>query len=336
MKRLVVCSDGTWNRPDQVDRGQRSPSNVVKIARAVAPVDAEGNAQVVFYDRGVGTGNFLDRLTGGAFGAGLSANLRDTYRFLVHNFVPGDEIYLFGFSRGAFTARSTGGLIRNCGLLRKSQAHRIGEAYDMYRSPTMAPSSNQAVTFRARYSHETPIRFVGVWDTVGALGVPISLLRWFTRRRYQFHDMELSRFVEHAYHGLAIDERRKSFHPSLWQTKPSADQKVEQAWFAGVHTNVGGGYRDSGLSDIALLWMVEKAKGAGLFFDEDYLQALSRPNAGGELRDSRRGLFKLLGSLLRPIGQQAQGQESVHKSALERHRLDPSYRPVNLEDHLGT
>ena len=336
MKRLVVCSDGTWNRPDQVDRGQRSPSNVVKMARAVAPADAEGNTQVVFYDRGVGTGNLLDRLTGGWFGAGLSANLQDNYRFLVHNFVPGDEIYLFGFSRGAFTARSTGGLIRNCGLLRRDQADRIPDAWAMYHSPTLAPNSKEAEAFRAQYSHETPIRLLGVWDTVGGLGIPISLLRWFTRRRYQFHDVELSRFVEHAYQAVAIDERRKSFRPSLWQAKPSSDQKVEQTWFSGVHANVGGGYRDSGLSDITLLWMVERAKGAGLAFDEDILQAMARPDPEGELRESRRGLFKLLGSFLRPIGQQVQGRESVHESALERHRLDPSYRPVNLQQYLGT
>jgi uncharacterized protein (DUF2235 family) len=331
MKRLVICSDGTWNTPSQMDRGDRTPSNIVKIARTVLPQDAAGVPQVVFYDPGVGNGNWLERLTGGAFGKGLSQNVQDNYHFLLHNFVPGDEIYCFGFSRGAYTARSTAGLIRKCGLLRKEHAWRVPEAYDLYRNSAEGPDSDASIRFRTEFSVETRIWFIGVFDTVGALGIPISFLRRFTKHRYEFHDVELSRSVRYAYHAVAIDERRSQFAPTLWNTKPEEDQVVEQVWFPGVHSNIGGGYQDSGLSDIALLWMIEKAKAAGLAFDDAHLARLAAPNPRGELRDSRTGFFKWLRQVWRPIGEQERGQESVHESAFVRRAADLEYHPPNLE-----
>ena len=123
-KRIVISSDGTWNRPDQ-----KNPTNVIKMARAILPTAPDGKCQVVFYDQGVGTGKRLDRWLGGAFGQGLEKNVEDAYRFLMHNYDEGDEIYLFGFSRGAFTARSTVGMIRNSGLLHKTHADRFSKAY---------------------------------------------------------------------------------------------------------------------------------------------------------------------------------------------------------------
>lgn len=336
-KRIILCADGTWNTPDQKDGGAICPSNVVKMARAIAPQAADGTVQVVFYDQGVGTGWGLDRLTGGAFGQGLTKNIEDAYRFLVDNYAPGDEIFLFGFSRGAYTVRSTAGMIRNCGVLRKNYAHKFPEAHALYRSKSDddKPDGNNAVAFRKAFAHEARIRCIGVWDTVGALGIPLRGLRSFTRRRYQFHDVTLSRYVDCAYQALAIDERRKPFKPAIWETKGVPGQKVEQVWFAGVHTNVGGGYRDSGLSDLAFAWMLDKAKGCGLTFDQAYIEATIHPNPHGILRNSKTGLYKFTGSYVRPIAQANDSEESVHVSAIERYRTgDPAYHPDNLMAYL--
>ena len=326
-KRLVVCSDGTWNRPD---RG--CPTNVIKMARALATRDADGNAQVVFYDPGVGTGDGLDRLTGGVFGEGLSGNVLDGYRFLIHNYEPDDAIYLFGFSRGAFTSRSLGGLIRNCGLLKKRHSAKIPEAYDLYRDRAFHPRSEAAATFRADFSFSPRIRFIGVWDTVGALGVPLTILRRWTMRKYQFHDTELSSTVDAAFHALAIDEKRGAFAPTLW-TNPKADgQRVEQVWFAGVHSNVGGGYEDAGLADLAFEWMKDRAEECGLSFDPDYLSDTIRPSEKGTLYDSRKGFYKLMRKHVRTIGALTNGTESVDPSVHKRRDADlsPPYRPENL------
>lgn len=209
MKRIVICCDGTWNDPEK-----RDITNVVKTARAVRPRTPDGTTQVVFYDWGVGTGRRFDRITGGSIGKGLNRNIQDACRFLVHNYAPGDEIFFFGFSRGAYTARSAAGLVRNCGVLKKKHADMIPEAFELYRSKSR-PDSKKSGAFRREFSRETRIRFIGVWDTVGALGVPLRLFRRFNARKYSFHDTRLSRSIDHAYQALAIDEKRKPFAPSL-------------------------------------------------------------------------------------------------------------------------
>ena len=188
MKRLVVCSDGTWNSPEQ-----KHPTNVLKMARMVTPSALDGTPQVVFYDQGVGTGNWVDRWIGGITGKGLSKNIQDAYRFLMHNYEDGDEVFLFGFSRGAYTARSTAGFIRNCGLLHKRHSDEVDKTYELYRRRDAGPKSNAAVTFRSSYSREIEVKFVGVWETVGLLGIPLLGLRFLTHRKYRFHDLELSR-----------------------------------------------------------------------------------------------------------------------------------------------
>src|SRR4051812_39519813 len=200
-KRLVVCCDGTWNRPDQLSEGVAAPTNVSKLALAVARRDAGGTEQLLHYEPGVGTRRF-ERIRGGAFGVGLSRNVRSCYRFLVDSYEPGDELYFFGFSRGAFTARSTAGFVRNCGILRREERGRVDEAYALYRARGDArkPSGAIAERFRPDYSPpDTPIHFIGVWDTVGSLGIPIPLLPSFITRRWTFHDTELSRSVRNAY-----------------------------------------------------------------------------------------------------------------------------------------
>jgi uncharacterized protein (DUF2235 family) len=303
MKRIVVCCDGTWNTPDQQDNGKPSPTNVVRTVRTVAERDSGGRRQLVYYDEGVGT-RWFDHLTGGAFGYGLSANIRQAYRYLVRHYQPGDEIFLFGFSRGAYTARSTAGLIRNCGLLKRKHIGRIDEAYAFYRRRDDAshPTGAEAQDFRRKYSQEIRIKFIGVWDTVGALGIPFGILRFFNRV-LEFHDVKLSSYVENAFQALAIDEKRKFFVPAIWEQQAhAADQVLEQAWFAGAHSNVGGGYADSGLSDIAFLWIKNKAERCGLAFNEDYVAANIHPDVRGVLRDSKTWIYRLIPDYLRPIG----------------------------------
>jgi len=333
-KKIVVCSDGTWNKPDQKKDDQYSPSNVVKFARAVLPESTKGETQIVFYDPGVGTSGGLDRITGGAFGHGLDKNVEDNYRFIIHNFSEGDEIFLFGFSRGAFTVRSTAGLIRNCGILKKENSDKIPMALKLYRRKDAKPDSPDAEEFIKKYALKTKIKFIGVWDTVGSLGIPIGWLRWITKRKYQFHDVQLSSQIQNAYHALAIDEKRSTFKPTLWSAKEDVDQSVEQVWFPGVHSSIGGGYPDSGLSDIAFKWMKDKAVECGLEFDQEFINKTIRPNHLGELPDSKTGIFKYGSDYFRPLERQKGGREKVDNCAIRRHETMDEYRPKNLVEYL--
>jgi uncharacterized protein (DUF2235 family) len=336
-RRLIVCCDGTWNKLEQKDGGGYAPTNVAKIARSISPL-GNGMEQVVFYDPGVGTGNALDRWTGGAMGVGLSDNVKDGYQFLMHNYTQHDEIYLFGFSRGAYTVRSLAGLIRKCGLLRKEHSGRIGEAYDIYRIRGDGADSDRADKFRDKYSWQpqpTPIKLIGVWDTVGALGVPGNLFRTIFGGKYRFHDVTLSSSVSFAYHALAIDEKRRSFKATLWEQSDkgrAAGQKLEQAWFPGVHSDVGGGYAAAGLSDEAFHWMSAKAAGAGLAFQQPL--PVPQGNPLGRIHESWTRPYNLIPKFWRPIGEAPSGRESVHESALKRFRELDEYNPKNLAAYL--
>ncbi len=336
-KRIVVCSDGTWLTPEHTDEGVIAPSNVYKMASAIMPLALDGKPQVVFYDKGVGTSWGLDRLTGGAFGRGLFTNVQDAYRFIVNNYAEEDEIYLFGFSRGAYTVRSTAGLIRKCGLLYKIEADKFLDAYLLYRKKDPTPDTPEAIAFRHAYAREIRIKFIGVWDTVGALGIPIGFLRFLTKHRYEFHDVKLSRIVENAYHAVAIDERRKPYKPTLWETSKVENQKVEQVWFAGVHSNIGGGYQDSRLSDLTFMWIKEKAESCGLEFDSTYIAKIIKPSYTGEIQHSKMAIFyKMVGAdYIRPIAQRDNTAESVHPSAYARYEDETlAYKPENLVDYI--
>lgn len=351
-KRLVICCDGTWNTPDQLRGGGPAPTNVVKIALSVAPADLTGREQRTFYHRGVGT-NRYDRIRGGMFGLGLSRDVRDAYRFLVQNFEPGDEVFLFGFSRGAYTARSIAGFVRNCGVLRREEAGRIDEAYALYRSRSNRkhPRSIEAQLFRRSHSHETSIRFIGVWDTVGALGIPLSGLRLINlvNRRWQFHDTTLSSTVHAAFQALAIDEKRRPFRPAIWERSDCADgQRLEQVWFAGAHSDVGGGTPDPTLAEVPLLWMVDRARACGLAFETDAFSPLVpggeaqrhtgryvAPDPLGTLHESRKGFYRLLRPFLRPLGAADPDHEYVASSAVDRHQAQPAYASPNLLSYLG-
>lgn len=336
-KRLVVCCDGTWNKADQAHNGHPCPTNVVKLAYRVAKRDGEA-PQIVFYDQGVGTGNVLDRWSGGALGEGLDDNIFDAYRFLIANYEVDDEIFLFGFSRGAFTVRSIAGMIRKCGIVKRTSIDQYAPAMHMYRDAHIHPDDPPAKSFKTAHSccpdRDVPIRFIGVWDTVGALGIPLRGLRGLTRRKHVFHDTELSKTVQTARHALAIDERRAPFEPTLWLEKAKPNQTVEQVWFPGVHSDVGGGYAETALSDVALQWMLTEAKSAGLALDTEVLAQRSlAPNPTGKLHDSKKGFYNLTRGVDRPIGT-GDATQSVHPSALERWDNDDTYRPRNLCDYF--
>jgi uncharacterized protein (DUF2235 family) len=355
MKRLVICSDGTWGTPDQFDEFHTPvPTNVTKLAEWVADTDAQGIEQRMFYNPGVGTGAF-DHLLGGAFGVGLSQKIKDAYMFIVETFAVDDELFLFGFSRGAYTARSLAGLIRNSGVLRPQYASRLEDAYELYRDRTNAthPRSAQARLFRATYSHVPRIKFIGVWDTVGALGIPDLRLPTPTviSDRWKFHDVELSTTVDFAYHALALDERRKPFEPTLWDQQDDAPetQVLEQVWFAGTHGNVGGGTGDAGLSDIALLWLVTRARTTGLNIDLNALDAGLAPNPDGALQDSMTWYYDLLGDGTRYLPEQRprrnpkphqnnymRTNEVVASTAKIRTEHLSGYQPQNLRDYLAS
>ncbi|TVQ10620.1 MAG: DUF2235 domain-containing protein [Balneolaceae bacterium] len=353
MKRIVICCDGTWNAPDTEIDGLPVKTNVVKIANAVLPADERGTKQMMFYDKGVGTrGGRIRRMIDGATGRGLSDNLLNAYRYLIQNYEPGDQIFMFGFSRGAFTVRSLAGLIRSCGILRINAIDKVDHAFEIYSSRRFDthPRQVEATMFRKTYSLSDiiPIKFMGVWDTVGALGNPLMLNGIFTER-YSFHDHKLSSKVEYAYHAVAIDEKRRHFQAALWEKDPNdTHQTMEQVWFAGVHSNVGGGYTTTGLSDIALEWMAGKASAAGLAL----LPPVCKPNPMQPTADSRKSFYKLIPPHYRKIdrycqisgkpAETSQGTsdgkltcEALHPTVVQKYNDDTDYRPNNLVEFLN-
>jgi len=294
-RRFVVCFDGTWNTPD---KGAK-PTNVVKMVRAVRSRADDGASQLVFYDKGVGSGRGLDKYIGGIFGLGLTENVVDGYRFVANNYEPGDEIYIFGFSRGAYTARSLAGLIGLAGILTPANlGNDLAKAIEIYREKDIDRAEKLRRIDALGFEERRParIRCVGVWDTVGSLGIPGDAGRTFLGGKYYFHDVELGDYVDVALHAVAVDEKRSAFSPTLWVSRdgrPLSDrQAVEQVWFAGAHSNVGGSYSDSTLSDIAFDWMVKRVTAhtdLSLFNPDADSPALH--DAGARSIDSRSALY---------------------------------------------
>jgi len=259
-RKLALLFDGTWNN-------EGSNTNVVRMRDAIVSSGADDPKQPLFYDTGVGT-SWHTRFTGAAFGRGLSHNIRQGYGWLANRYQPGDAIYVFGFSRGAYTARSLVGLIRKCGILHSDDEAQVAEAYELYRDKDVAPDDEKAAGFRASRSREARVRFIGVWDTVGALGIPVSHVP-FSRDYYRWHDTELSKIVDYACHAIAVDENRKDYDVAVWTAIRPENIKVEQRWFVGAHANVGGGYPDDPLHTRPLRWMQDGAEAAGLIGGED-------------------------------------------------------------------
>ncbi len=332
-KRIVICADGTWNRPEE-DLSTDFPTNVLRLARAVKPVGSGKLPQQVFYDWGVGS--YYDQVVGGATGRGLHKNIVDDYRYIVQNYAPGDEIFLFGFSRGAYTVRCLCGLINNCGILTRPDARLIQTAFDHYKNPgaAYAPRGSASIRFREAHSHPSrEVKFVGVWDTVGAMGIPFSFLG-LLEDKDEFYDTKIGSNVRIARHAMAIDELRADFEPTIWLPRENLDLK--QVWFAGAHSDVGGSYPpDPGgwlLSDIALGWMMREANKAGLTL-EPHLKDRLKPKATATLHESRRSYYRIKQKVFRPIDH-GKDKLLIHQSVKERWDRDKNYRPKNLAEYV--
>ncbi len=284
MKRIVLCFDGPWDMP--VDFGlaakKRSETNVSRFYDSLAPVGSDGVVQQAWYNEG-DRPNYMNHRSG-SFGLGLDRNILDGYCHLVNTYQTGDEVFILGFSRGAYAARSMVGMIRNCGLVRKEfspQSALVG--YGIYRTRIDGPDSITAHAFRDSFSRPLTIRFLGVWDTVGELGIPSHVAARLNHDLYKFHDTALSKIVENAYQALALDEHREAYQACLWDSPAKPHQTVEQRWFVGAHADVGGGYPERELSDLALYWMQEKAAALGLGLTR---VAVGHHNYRGTLHDS--------------------------------------------------
>ena len=316
MKNIVICCDGTGN-----EYGPNN-TNVVKLYQSVI----RGTEQIAFYDPGVGTFSYLGRVLGRqvgiflgkAFGRGLQQNIEDAYRYLMDRYQPEDKVFLFGFSRGAFTVRALAGMLFKCGLLQKGSNNLIPYASKIYNKPN---NENIAAGFKETYCHACKPYFIGVWDTVGSLG-------WL--RRKKFFDATLHKDVTYGYHAISVDERRKKFPVSLWdEGRKLAHQTIEQVWFPGVHSDVGGWYAETGLSDIALVWMLKNAEQQGLRLKKGWADKLN-PDPSGIIHESRTGLWRIWRPAVRCIPEGAK----IHKSVFDRiNDSQTTYRPQNIPDN---
>ncbi|WP_372738325.1 DUF2235 domain-containing protein [Neptunomonas sp.] len=343
MKRLIVCCDGTWNNPEQEDNGILSPTNVVKIYNSISPYDHDNNiAQLRYYHPGVGgEGGLIKKFAGGAVGAGVSRHICSAYHWLASHYEEGDEIYLYGFSRGAFVVRSLAGFIAKglldlTGVNSKASWERVHRAYDKgYR----VKNSKQASWAKADYrffnqGKAVDIQFVGAWDTVGALGVPndLEILNIFDdKTKWEFHNTVLGKHIKTARHAMALDERRSSFTVTRWDNA-AKHKDAKEVWFPGVHSDVGGGYANTDLSDIALRWMIKESESVGLIFRKEAVESLGG-NPVGYIHNSYRGLFSKMRSRPRSFGLIAETNKAMFDSSvLKRQAVSPinfpSYHPT--------
>ncbi|HWH77532.1 MAG TPA: DUF2235 domain-containing protein, partial [Candidatus Binatus sp.] len=306
-------------------------TNVRRFFESVSDRAPDGTQQIKWYDQGVGT-QWYDRFIGGTIGAGLELNIVQGYEFVAKEYAEGDEVYVLGFSRGAYTARSFVGMVRNCGLiLPKHLALRVGMAYGIYRTRGDAADSFTAKIFRSSFGREIKIKFVGVWDTVGALGIPLDILKEVGMKFYEFHDTKLSGIVENAYHAIAVDEHRLDYDVCLWDPPAAPQQTLEQRWFMGAHCDAGGGYPDRRLSDVTLRWIQDKAGALGLAMNPVQVGA---ENYHGEWTDSYgkflHGVYaKKNPRHYRRIGATRFGNEKIDDSVQRRRKEDRDYEPQN-------
>jgi uncharacterized protein (DUF2235 family) len=261
-RRLALFLDGTWN--EVCDN-----TNIWRFRALFAPAGTDGRVQLGFYSAGLGT-KFGEKISGSMFGAGIDTAITSAYEWLMEHYQPGDEIFIFGFGRGAYTARSLSGFVSKCGLLQSSAPLGVDQLFMRYRG---ARRRQDGFQFRgildAEICASRADQFLGVFDTVGALGVPLP---WLHRTAYPFLNTGLRQNNEYAFHALAIDEHRKAFAPTLWtnegatQATPRPIERTEQRWFVGAHANVGGGCFDDPLPGLALKWLERKAAALGLNF----------------------------------------------------------------------
>ncbi|KAI9721763.1 MAG: hypothetical protein M1812_002098 [Candelaria pacifica] len=350
-KKLIIACDGTWQDsdngyvqdpllPSRPSGHLQIPSNVTRISRAIESEDQLEVPQVVYYQAGVGASNSIwEHFVGGATGLGLSENIREAYSFIANNYAAGDEIFLLGFSRGAFTARSIAGLIGTIGLLTKKglvDFYAIFKDYENgwnqhYKDEfPNTPFSDKPSINDMSYAKELetrglstlniPIKAIGVWDTVGSLGIP--RISWLDKlsipksKEYAFYDTNLNDNIEYAFQALALDEHRGPFSPAVWEKPNGSKTHLKQVWFPGVHSNVGGGYPDAQLENITLAWMIAQLQELIHFAPEYILHQNTinsqyyidqkqhvRPWGLGRIYNSLKGVYYLAGSKVRTPGQ---------------------------------
>ncbi len=322
-KKIVFCADGTWDDPN-------SDSNVCRLYNALENLP---NVQIPMYDSGVGANGLgLDKWLGGGLGAGLFGKIKDGYSAIAGQYEPGDPIFLFGFSRGAYTARSLAGMIAICGLPTKYQTDSkcVDTAFEAYRNAAHRDELLEMLN-ETYVMDKAVLQLLGVWDTVGSLGIP-AIFGEIDPVQYGFLSTELHPDVRNAVQALAIDERRMQFQPAIWSTCSTPSQSVTQVWFAGVHCDVGGGYpSDPGgfsLANITLRWMAGFAAAQGLVFKAGSLPATATASdALATLHDSRTGAYQIFPPHIRAIDATASLASSV---AARTQHPGSAYAPQNL------
>jgi uncharacterized protein (DUF2235 family) len=349
MKRLAIFLDGTWNTLN-------NNTNVWRLKS----LTAETADQRVYYSQGVGTKRG-ESARGGVTGWGIDDEIVEAYTWLIQNFDDGDEIFIFGFSRGAYTARSLSGLICKCGILGRGAPLSIEQLYARYRiyaAPTirsliakpLPQDASIEEQWLTKYSRPTKVKFVGVWDTVGSLGLPVASAAGKVHK-FRFLDTHLRLDNEYAFHALALDEHRHNFEPTFWTRTVQTGQAsapdrpiehVEQRWFVGAHANVGGGYASDPLAQRPLKWLMDKAGALGLVFRDwvviDTLQIA--PPVADSYREFAYGLYRFISRpFYRPVGlapdrgtqaTTSRINETIDGFVFERWRVDATYRPPNL------
>ena len=350
-KNIIVCADGTGNK--FCDKN----TNVVKLYSVLDLSDPA--RQIAYYHGGLGTmgspgalsqwSKRWTRVKGLAFGYGLTAEIGDCYSFLMDTFEQGDRVFLFGFSRGAYTVRALAGMLHMFGLIRPGDFNLIGYATAMLKSKQDEGSFQVAGDFNRTFSRECKPYFIGVWDTVSSVGWvwdPVHI-------PYTAKDPDLSI----GRHAISIDERRCSFRQNLWSA-PGAGQDIKQVWFAGVHSDIGGGYpeAESGLAKISLEWMLCEACQAGIILDRNKTAIVlgysggnyAPPDATAVMHNSLHGPWLLLEpfphryfdmtchppgkKIMFPFGRRRHIPPApvVHESVNQRIALGNGYNPPNL------
>ena len=327
MRNLVLAFDGTWQKTDSDLSDGDQNSHVVRLVNALKNTDTE-TPQRIHYLSGVGTSAW-QQLRGGIFGWGLSDKIAEAYLWLMDHYQDGDRIFLVGFSRGAFAARSLSGLIDRLGLLRLEYLEKFDTCYQLYRRGARREQNR----FKAQYAKPIQIEAIAVWDTVGSLGIPLGSFKQLNRYLWGFHDTRLASNVKRGFQALAIDEHRADFIPTLWSAKLREHQSIEQRWFAGSHGDVGGG-TDSSLSFHSFQWIVDSLIQVGLPLESDrVLSQLTNPSHLDLPYDS---FEEFLGGVYdwftdrhwRPIGVYQNRYESIDPSVFELMNKS-NYRPNN-------
>ncbi|GIZ36711.1 hypothetical protein CKM354_000017900 [Cercospora kikuchii] len=368
-KRIIVCCDGTWMAANTGDAS--TPSNVAKIARAIAPhavVDGKIVTQVVSYNAGLGSTSlpFAKAIEGG-LGWGLDIEVTQVYDFISNNYELGDELFFLGFSRGAFTVRSAACLVSDVGILSAVNMGSFAEMWKAYRARSSKSPFEKSQWYREngdRLKIKTvPVKVVGVWDTVGALGVPqwpgVTALQAVgipLNQKYAFHDTSLPRNIQHGFQALALDEKRITFPPTMWHQTASKEQRLEQCWFPGVHSNVGGQADDpienGDRGEIAantLAWMIDNI-GTMLTFEAEAIDLLISQHTTalvqngdpsgwgcGKIVDNFAGLsgtfFRLLGRQTRTPGAYSDdAHEFIHPMVRYRRARVSSWKPAAVTE----